>query len=181
MIALRVVRRFEINVVIGTVAPGRGVGEARPIVTPGRGGVSRFSVAQECDVAGRQVIAVILVEFIPARAFREDKERARPRVEARVVNPIGKKGQLRARAPRLGDEVHLVGVAEARENEHLRFVRMPVEETGRATLGITPNLFRDLRRDGRDTIEHQAVGRSERGRRLGREQEGEWSEGEGDD
>src|SRR4030095_14769339 len=98
------------------------------------------------------------VELISTGALGENKKSTSLRIEARVVNTIREKGQLAARAARLRDEMHLVCIAEARENKHLRFGRMPVEKSGRAALGITPDLFGDLRRDRWHTVEHQAVG-----------------------
>ena len=130
-------------------------------MAPERTRVSRFPIRQQGNAASREVVAVVLIEFVSARAFREDKERARLRIEARVVNPICKKSQLGARTARLHHEMDLVRIAEAGQDEHLWFGRMPIEKIGCATFGITTDLLSYLSRDGRHAIEHKAVGRIE--------------------
>src|SRR2546425_3141119 len=81
------------------------------------GTVPGLAVGQEGHVAGLQVIAVELIELVPAGVLAEDEP---PRVLRRVrgaPDRIGKKGQLRASPPWQPDLVQLHGLGEARADE----------------------------------------------------------------
>ena len=95
----------------------------------------------------REIVAIILVEFIAARAFRKNEIVAFGRLEGPAVDAVGEKGELGARAARLGDVVNLGGIAEARRDQHLGPRGMPVLETGRARFGVAADLLGQIPRE----------------------------------
>src|SRR5678816_2469348 len=105
--------RDRVNIGIGAVSPSRSVGNAGSLMTPNRRGISRLAIGQDGGVAGREIVAIVLIELVSARTFREEEKGACFGVEAGVVDPVVEKSHLGAGAARLGDEMHLVGVAKA--------------------------------------------------------------------
>src|SRR5690242_5046085 len=161
MIAFRIAGRLQVDVRVSAVAASGSVGKARPVATPHRTRVLRFAVAQQRDIAAREIMAVVLIKLVSPDRFGENEELTTLRIKTRVVDSIRKKGQLSARAAGLFNEVDLIRIGKPGEDQHAFFDGIPVEENGCARFGVTPNLFRDLRGNRRNAIEHEAVGWSE--------------------
>ena len=65
-------------------------------------GVPRLAVGEQSDVAVGEIVAVILVKLIAARALHKNEVVALGRLEGCAVNAVGEKGELGARARRHG-------------------------------------------------------------------------------
>jgi hypothetical protein len=167
----------DVDVGVLAVAPGRGVGEPLAAVRPHRAGVARLAVGEQRHVAGGEVVAVVLEKLVAAGVAVEDEVVAGRGPVRGAAGALGEEGELRARAARRLHEVYLIGVAEARADEHLAPGGVPVRERGRAELRVAAHVLGERRRNRGDALDDEVVAGDDDGRALRQRRRDEQQQG----
>src|SRR3970282_1593083 len=100
--------------------------------------------------AGGGAGPVVLVPLGPADVLAENDVVAPGGLIGGSTHAVGEEGELGASAAGEVEAVELLGVAEAREDEHFPARRMPALEARPAELGVPAHRFGHRRRDGRN-------------------------------
>ncbi len=135
-VGLRVARVHDVEVGVLPIAPRGRVADELAVLAPCARLVAALAVRQQRQAAVGE--RVELVELAAAHVLRDQDHVARARSVARELDAILLEAELRARAARLRHPMHLVGVAEARGDQHRAVDGMPAEEGRRAELHVGP-------------------------------------------
>src|SRR6185503_20789781 len=105
------------------------------------------------DVAGGEVVAEDLVEFVSAQVFEEEEVvGVAGGGEPCAGNGVGEEGELFAHAEGHADEVDLIGVGEAGADEHFAAGGVPGLHAGGAEFGVAADGVGDGFGDGGDVL-----------------------------